>query len=96
MAEARYRAEGLEVAWPLLTELAWLSTRRFADLLTRLTDASLDALHRRFDAQFDGAGGLADLAWQASGAGIRRHASIRSTASRADAQSPARSHSAAA
>jgi hypothetical protein len=63
MAEVRYRADGLEVAWPLLTELAWLSPRRFADLLTRLNDASLDALRRRFDAQFDGAGGLADLAW---------------------------------
>ena len=63
MAELRYRADGLEVAWPLLTELAWLSPRRFADLLTRLDDASLDALRRRFDAQFDGAGGLADLAW---------------------------------
>ncbi|TCK33624.1 hypothetical protein B0G84_7903 [Paraburkholderia sp. BL8N3] len=63
MAEARYRTEGLEAAWPLLTELAWLSPRRFADLLKRLADASLDALHRRFDAQFDGAGGLADLAW---------------------------------
>ena len=63
MAEARYRTEGLEAAWPLLTELAWLSPRRFVDLLKRLADASLDALHRRFDAQFDGAGGLADLAW---------------------------------
>jgi hypothetical protein len=63
MTEVRYRAEGLEVAWPLLTELAWLSPRRFADLLTRLADALLDGLHRRFDAQFDGAGSLTDLAW---------------------------------
>jgi hypothetical protein len=63
MAEVRYRVEGLEAAWPLMTELAWLSPRRFADVLTRLTDASLDGLHRCFDAQFDGAGDLADLAW---------------------------------
>jgi hypothetical protein len=47
----------------LCGELAWLSPRRFADLLTRLADPSLDALHWRFGAQFDGAGGLADLAW---------------------------------
>jgi hypothetical protein len=63
MAEARYRSEGLESVWPLLTELAWLSPGRFATLSQRLADVSLDALRRKFDANFDGSGQTADLAW---------------------------------
>lgn len=63
MAQARYCADGLESAWPLLTELAWLSPGRFAGLLAELSDASLDALRRKFDAGFEGAGQVADLAW---------------------------------
>ena len=63
MAEARYHADGLESVWPLLTELAWLSPRRFAGLSQRLADVSLDALRRKFDANFDGSGQMADLAW---------------------------------
>ncbi len=63
MAEARYRADGLEPVWPLLTELAWLSPGRFAGLSQRLADASLDKLLRKFDANFEGSGQTADLAW---------------------------------
>jgi hypothetical protein len=63
MAEVRYRAEGLEAAWPLLAELAWVSHARFARLLAHLADGPLDALHRKFDANFDGAGDDTDLAW---------------------------------
>ena len=63
MAEARYRADGLESVWPLLTELAWLSPGHFAALLQRLADVSLDALRRKFDANFEGSGQTADLAW---------------------------------
>jgi hypothetical protein len=63
MTEARYRTEGLDAAWPLLAELAWLAPGCFAALLTRLGDASLDALRRRFDAEFPGTGGVDDYAW---------------------------------
>ncbi|NPT61170.1 hypothetical protein GNZ13_43200 [Paraburkholderia sp. 5N] len=63
MAEVRYRADGLESALPLLTELAWLSPGRLAGLLHRLADASVDTLRRKFDANFEGAGQTADLAW---------------------------------
>jgi hypothetical protein len=63
MAEARYHADGLEPVWPLLAELAWLSPSRFAALSQRLADVSLDALRRKFDANFEGSGQTADLAW---------------------------------
>jgi hypothetical protein len=62
MAEARYHADGLESVWLLLTELAWLSPARFAALSQRLADVSLDALRRKFDANFEGSGQTADLA----------------------------------
>jgi hypothetical protein len=63
MTEARYRAAGLDAAWPLLAELAWLAPSRFAALIAALRDASLDALRRRFDADFSGTGEIADYAW---------------------------------
>ena len=63
MAEARYHADGLESVWPLLTELAWLSPGRFSALSQRLADVSLDALRSKFDANFEGSGQTADLAW---------------------------------
>jgi hypothetical protein len=63
MARARYCSDGLGAAWPLLTELAWLSPGRFASLVTEIRDPSLNALRRKFDAQFEGAGQTADLAW---------------------------------
>jgi hypothetical protein len=53
----------VEHVWPLLTELAWLSPGRFAGLSQRLADLSLDALRRKFDANFEGSGQTADLAW---------------------------------
>jgi hypothetical protein len=63
MTEARYRTGGLDAAWPLLAELAWLAPARFAALLPVLGDASLDALRRRFDAEFPGTGEVDDYAW---------------------------------
>jgi hypothetical protein len=63
MTEARYRTGGLDDAWPLLTELAWLAPGRFAALLPGLGDASLDALRRRFDGEFPGTGAIDDYAW---------------------------------
>ncbi|BCG05318.1 hypothetical protein PPGU19_098860 (plasmid) [Paraburkholderia sp. PGU19] len=56
MTEARYRTGGLDAAWPLLVELAWLAPTRSAALLSGLGDASLDALHRRLDAELPGSG----------------------------------------
>jgi hypothetical protein len=63
MTEARYRADGLDLAWPLLTELAWLAPVRCVALISRLGDVSLDALRKQFDAQFVGTGELTDFAW---------------------------------
>jgi hypothetical protein len=63
MAEARYRAAGLDAAWPPLAELAWLAPSRFATLIAGLRDASLDALRRRVDAEFSGTGEIKDYAW---------------------------------
>ncbi|WP_250482201.1 hypothetical protein [Caballeronia sp. GACF5] len=63
MTEARYRAESLDAAWPLLAELAWLAPARFTALLPVLSDASLDTLRRRFDAEFPGTGEVSDYAW---------------------------------
>ncbi len=63
MAEARHHSDGLDAAWPLLVELAWLAPKRF-DLVSRvLADASLERLRKRFDAAFEGEGSVADLAW---------------------------------
>lgn len=61
--EACYRADGLDAAWPLLAELAWLAPVRFVALLSELGDASLDALRRRFDAEFAGRGDSEDYRW---------------------------------
>jgi hypothetical protein len=53
MTEACYRVDGLDAAWPLLTELAWLSPPRFAELTERVADPLLNSLRQRFDAGFD-------------------------------------------
>jgi hypothetical protein len=63
MTEARYHADGLDAAWPLLAELAWLAPARCVVLVSRLEDASLDALRRQFDAEFVGTGEITDFAW---------------------------------
>ncbi|MFM0327001.1 hypothetical protein [Caballeronia glebae] len=63
MTEARYRAAGIDAAWPLFAELAWLAPAKFAALLVTLKDPSLDVLRRRFDAEFPGTGEIEDYAW---------------------------------
>ncbi|SAK98477.1 hypothetical protein AWB82_07214 [Caballeronia glebae] len=63
MTEARYRAAGIDAAWPLFAELAWLAPAKVAALFDTLRDASLDALRRRFDAEFPGTGEIEDYAW---------------------------------
>jgi hypothetical protein len=57
MAQARYRLLGLDAAWPLLAELAWLAPQRFAALRPLLADPPLDRLCKRFAAAFDGGDG---------------------------------------
>lgn len=63
MAEARWRIGGLDAAWPLFAELAWLAPERFDALTSRLPDPPLAGLRKRFDAEFEGEGDVADLAW---------------------------------
>jgi len=63
MAEARYRVDGLDGAWALLAELAWLSPGRFDHLTKRLADPLLERLRKKFDASLEGDGDAGDLAW---------------------------------
>lgn len=63
MSEARLRLDGLDGSWGLLAELAWLSPQRFDKLTRRLADPVLARLRKHFDAQFEGDGSVADLAW---------------------------------
>ena len=63
MTEARYRKDGLNGAWALLAELAWLSPDRLDRLMKRLADPALNRLVRRFATGFDGDGCTDDLAW---------------------------------
>ena len=53
MAEARGRRLGLDAAWPLLVELAWLAGPRLASVAKALGDPLLARLLRRFEDQFD-------------------------------------------
>src|SRR5437867_1344354 len=62
MPEARYRLEGLDPAWALLAELAWLSPRRYGELPKR-RPVTGQAAQAKFDASFEGDGDVADLAW---------------------------------
>ena len=63
MAEAHHRAHGLDAAWPLLVELAWLSPERFDALVRGLDDLALAALRKGFDAGYEGDGTRSDMAW---------------------------------
>ena len=63
MNEARFHLDGLDGSWGLLAELAWLAPQRFDGLTQRLADPVLTRLRRRFDAEFEGEGTAADLAW---------------------------------
>lgn len=53
MAEARLGWEGIEAAWPLLVELAWLDPSCFDGLARRLEEPMFRRLIRDFDANFD-------------------------------------------
>lgn len=61
--DAECRIAGLDTAWPLLAELAWLAPQRAATLAPRLANPELTPLVRRFDADFEGEGAEEDFAW---------------------------------
>ena len=67
MTEARYRLAGVDEAWPLLVELAWLAPKRLDALLRVLADPLIDRLRRRFEDSFDAvvesSDGRDGLAW---------------------------------
>ncbi len=63
MLQARCRQGELDACWGLLAELAWLAPARLDALLRDLNDPLLTRLHKKFDAEFEGAGDVADMAW---------------------------------
>ena len=66
MAEARLGRAGLEAAWPLLVELAWINSALFGELAARLPDSRLHALLQRFEADSELSEEEANLAWIAA------------------------------
>ena len=52
MARARFAAGGLESAWGLMAELAWIDAPRLGTLARRLASPQLDRLLQDFDAGF--------------------------------------------
>lgn len=62
MAEARFGQQGLDSAWCLLVELAWIDASRFSTLARRLEAPALRKLLDGFDAGFE-PDEDADLAW---------------------------------
>jgi hypothetical protein len=65
--EALWRSEGLDAAWPMIAELAWMAPQRLADLTRRIADPPMKRLMRAFDAEFDpgldSTDPTSDLAW---------------------------------
>ena len=53
MAQARWHLLGLDAAWPLLAELAWLAPPRLEPLARTLPDPLLHKLMQGFDANFE-------------------------------------------
>lgn len=92
MIEARHTLRGLDAVWPLLCELGWIAPARLDALLPRLGDRVLNKLRSAFDAEFEGEGGSADLAWFAAWALVddNRLAPILGEAQTARAERPER------
>lgn len=63
MLQARLQLQGLQAHWGLLAELAWLAPRRLDAVVQHTTEPILQALVRKFEAHFEGAGEADDLAW---------------------------------
>jgi hypothetical protein len=61
-AEARHGRSGLDAAWTLLAELAWIDPDRFGTLARRLDSALLVRLLAGFEAGFESEGEC-DFAW---------------------------------
>lgn len=61
--ECEYRTGGLEPAWPLLAELAWIAPGRAERVLRLLSDPALDELLRSFDRDYEGDGDDGEFAW---------------------------------
>lgn len=62
MGRIAFELDGLEAAWPLLAELAWLSPADFAALARGIASPSLARLLRDFDRHFV-AGDDSEFAW---------------------------------
>jgi hypothetical protein len=85
MVQARHRLLGLDAAWPLLAELAWLAPSRFVGLRPLLADPVLERLCKRFAAGYeggdgdggDGRDGDADWMWFPAWAAIDQPALVR-------------------
>lgn len=67
MAQARFHLQGLDAAWPLLCELAWIAPARLPGVLQQLPSAPLQRHVAGFEARFDGdfASGAAWAWWPA-------------------------------
>lgn len=64
MAQARWRSDGADAAWPLLAEALWLAPARAAALLRTLADRDFGRLLDRFEERFEPAGdAAAEWAW---------------------------------
>lgn len=61
VAKCRCHLEGLDAAWPLLAELAWLAPMRFAQLAPELPAPGLHRLQAVFEREFHST--VTDYAW---------------------------------
>lgn len=63
MARANLEILGLQATWGMLAELAWLSPQRLIELAQHVRDPLFKQLVDKFEANFEGAGDPADMAW---------------------------------
>lgn len=63
MIEARFHADGLEVLWPMIAELAWMAPQRARLLSSRIPDPQHVRQVRCFDTEFDGSDAQGGFAW---------------------------------
>ena len=63
MLRANLALSGLQANLGLLAELAWMSPRQLGAVVTSARDALLSRLVKKFEAEFEGFEGPADLAW---------------------------------
>ncbi|MDO8320905.1 hypothetical protein [Rhodoferax sp.] len=63
MLHARLQLQGLQANWGLLAELAWLAPQRLENVVQQAAEPILQALARKFEEGFEGAGDTDDLVW---------------------------------